>query len=947
MQKRRKKRPGFKIMFLVINIVLALCIVSTFLYYMDRSQKKFAFESMEEIQNDTVNVSKHFFRYLQQEENVVSNVASYIEEAELNEAEMEAYLAYQRMLVGDLSVISQDNYSQINNPVLKELCDSLFDQPEMLGEGLNMTEPFRHNGRSVVAFYAPVRTNGQAYLLFNAVEIDEMVAEGLEKYELLVGHGFLINMDGKLLADSQVSSENIAYTNYYEYLQDTYGAEASEEVATQIRENVAGNYTLITEDNFEWIFAFTRIEGTNGWIYIHSQNNTAMLFEDAVPITFVMIIFMACMLSLNGVILFRQNKKLKRSLVIIEEKNHELEQAVEAAEMANQAKSRFLSNMSHEIRTPINAVLGMDEMILRESKEEEIRKYASDIKGAGNILLGLVNDVLDFSKIESGKMEILPAEYELGSFLNDILNMIENRAKEKNLELHMEVNSKMPHVLYGDEIRIKQVILNILTNAVKYTEKGRVTFSVDYRKRDEQSIEMLIKVKDTGIGMHKEELDKLFMPFERIDEKRNRTIEGTGLGMSIVQRLLKLMDSQLLVESEYGVGSEFSFVIVQEVIDWTEVGNLEQLYDEKRYAEEAYIEAFHAPEARILVVDDTAMNLTVVKGLLKQTQIQVDTAESGTECLELIQQKKYQIIFLDHRMPGMDGIETFCRMKEMKHENLDTPVIMLTANTVSGAKESYIKEGFTDFLSKPVKGKKLESMIQQYLPKEYIQPVEPVEVEKSETIESKPAESVQAEEAVFMQLRKKLEEISAISVQEGLAACGSSEVYLKVLEDFALTGEVRRAEIAEYYRMNNIPDYITKVHALKSSARLVGAVELANWAKELEACGDRGDITTIQEQTQALLGAYEAICTKLLQALGTEEQTEKPLMVKEELKEALMAVREFAEAFDFDNVDAVMNTLAEYEIPEDFKAGYQELKGLVMDVNQPGIIELVEKYIGG
>ncbi|MBQ9480503.1 MAG: response regulator, partial [Selenomonadaceae bacterium] len=337
--------------------------------------------------------------------------------------------------------------------------------------------------------------------------------------------------------------------------------------------------------------------------------------------------------------------------------NKELQREKQLADRSNQMKSDFLANMSHELRTPLNAILGMDEMILRGSRENDTVECAENIRIAGNNLLGLVNDILDFSKIEAGKMEIINVDYQLSSVLNDLVNMIHPRVDKKGLQLIANADENLPTMLFGDEIRIKQVVTNILTNAVKYTEKGSVTLTVDFKKITDDKILLRFEVKDTGIGIKQEDIPKLFSAFERIEEKRNRTIEGTGLGMNITQKLLQLMNTKLNVSSVYGEGSTFSFEVEQRVLDWTPLGNFEEAFRNSLTQRKIYHEKFIAPTANILVVDDTVMNLTVVKGLLKQTRIQITTAESGFECLELVRQRKFDIIFLDHRMPTMDGIE--------------------------------------------------------------------------------------------------------------------------------------------------------------------------------------------------------------------------------------------------------------------------------------------------
>ncbi len=408
----------------------------------------------------------------------------------------------------------------------------------------------------------------------------------------------------------------------------------------------------------------------------------------------------------------------------------QLEEQKRLADDANRAKSSFLANMSHEIRTPINAVLGMDEMILRESNEKEILSYAGYIQTAGRTLLSLINDILDFSKIEEGRMEILPTQYELASCINDIVNMIRERAEKKGLKFSVKLNGDTPRLLYGDEIRIKQIALNLLTNAVKYTDAGEVGLDINYSECPETPSDIMLefRISDTGIGMKEEDMAKLFSPFTRIEEKRNRSIEGTGLGMSIVRQLLSLMGSELNVKSVYGEGSEFSYGIRQRVIAREPVGDLSERFDAALKVKSAYKELFHAPDARILVVDDTEVNLEVIKNLLKKTRINIDTAGSGMAALSLAKDRDYDIVFIDHMMPDMDGIETLRRMKEECSEEAEgkdkdgahTVHIALTANAVSGARELYLSAGFDDYLSKPVDGRRLEEIIRKYLPADKI-----------------------------------------------------------------------------------------------------------------------------------------------------------------------------------------------------------------------------------
>ncbi len=524
----------------------------------------------------------------------------------------------------------------------------------------------------------------------------------------------------------------------------------------------------------------------------------------------------------------------------------------EKADAANAAKSSFLANMSHEIRTPINAVLGFNEIIMRESTEPKIVSYAHNVENAGKTLLGIINDVLDFSKIEAGKMNLLERNYELSSLINDVVNMISFRAKAKDLKVIVNMNKNIPNMLYGDDMRIKQILLNIMNNAVKYTNEGSITLSVDYDNNEtvdtggyisldsfntsENYVNLKVSVADTGIGIKKEELEKLFAPFERIEESKNRSVEGTGLGMTIVKRLLSMMNSSLAVESEYGKGSTFSFSIKQSVINWKPVGTL---VDDTQYTDaKPYRESFHAPTARILIVDDVKLNLIVISALLKPLQIQVDTAMSGREALDLVQKKLYDIIFLDHRMPEMDGIETLAEMKKMKGSMNDgVPVIALTANAVSGAREEYIQAGFVNYLSKPVDMRHLEQALLDYLPKSKIERVS-LHVLSNVTEKSQPAAD-----------KEKL----PMDREQGIANCGSEELYRNVVEEFCSTAEEYAQKIEQTLGESDFKNYAIFVHSVKSSARTIGAVELAKMAASLELLALSPSPKGLEEKTPELI----------------------------------------------------------------------------------------------
>ncbi len=394
-----------------------------------------------------------------------------------------------------------------------------------------------------------------------------------------------------------------------------------------------------------------------------------------------------------------------------------VEKEKQMAIAASESKAQFLANMSHEIRTPINVVIGMNEMILRENQDKVIEEYANNIKSASKMLLGLINDVLDFSKIEAGKLQIIENEYELATILNDVILGMDVRAKQKKLEVKLDIDETMPSVLKGDEIRIKQILNNLLSNAVKYTEKGSVTFSAKGVYEGDEFC-LLFLVKDTGIGIGKEDMEKLFDSFQRLELSKNRYIQGTGLGLNITKQLVSLMNGTLEVQSEYGVGSCFTVRIPQKVVDGNAMGTPRPQHEERK---DRNLTTFHleAPDARILVVDDNKMNLMVTAGLMKHTGIMLDTANGGMECLQMTKQKKYDLILMDHMMPEPDGVQTLHLIRGDKdNQNRETEVIVLTANAIEGMREQYLAEGFADYLTKPIEAGKLEEMIARYLLKE-------------------------------------------------------------------------------------------------------------------------------------------------------------------------------------------------------------------------------------
>lgn len=631
----------------------------------------------------------------------------------------------------------------------------------------------------------------------------------------------------------------------------------------------------------------------------------------------------------------------QRLVKFLEATTTELEQMAAAANAANKAKSEFLSSMSHEIRTPINAVLGLDEMILRETKDANIREYASNIQSSGKVLLSLVNNVLDFSKIEAGKMEIIEVEYDLSSMINDIMNMILPRAQKKNLELVVNIDPTMPYRLKGDENRIKQCVINILTNAVKYTNEGFIVLNIGWEKRDDVSIVMNISVSDTGIGMKAEDLPRLFSPFERMEEMRNRSIEGTGLGLNIVKKLLFLMDSQLNVKSEYGKGSEFSFSVNQKVVDWAAMGNFNERH-KQNVEQKEYQESFQAPNASILVVDDIPVNLSVIRGLLKKTRIQIETAGSGREFIEKASATKYDILFVDHQMPEMDGVEAFHILQDTPDNACEeTPAIALTANAVSGARENYIKAGFTDYLSKPVASEALEAMIIKYLPSEKVLHKGDEGFQDSKEEKSSESSSVSIDLASYFFNRFK------ININDALKFCGGMDNFMSVAENFYELIEDQAEKIKKFAAEQNIREYTVQVHALKNSARLIGAQDLSSQSLYLEKCGNEKDIDEINALTPKLIEDYLAYKPLIGGFLGKDDfvsaqkQDSRPEISQSDLNDALFALKDFVAAFDFKNADNVIAMLEEYSMPLDFVEKYNKIKHSLKAVDHDALMELL------
>ena len=608
----------------------------------------------------------------------------------------------------------------------------------------------------------------------------------------------------------------------------------------------------------------------------------------------------------------------------------------ERALAASEAKSSFLSNMSHEIRTPINAVLGMNEMILRESNDKNIIEYSESIKTAGSTLLGLINDILDFSKIEAGKLEIIPVEYDLSIVINDLVNMIQPKVDNKGLELVLDINDTIPKNLFGDEVRIKQIITNILTNAVKYTEEGTVTFGMQYKKMpgDPNSIILTVSVKDTGIGIKEEEISKLFSKFDRIEEKRNRHIEGTGLGMSITQCLLEMMGSTLEVDSTYGVGSTFSFNLKQKVMKWESINDYEQAYKEKLEKREKYHHKFTAPDAWVLVVDDILVNLKVFKNLLKNTEVNIDMTQSGEEGLDLMRRRRYDIIFLDHMMPEKDGIEVLNELMAHENPNTDTAKVCLTANAVSGAKQKYIDAGFDDYLSKPIDPQKLEEMLIQYIPENKVV-YSVAEVSEEKIL---PEDDTVIPEFIYG--------ITEINPQFGIRNCGGRGSFVQTLNTFSKSIDGYLRDIQKSYNANDIRNTTSKIHAFKSLLKIVGAAILGEMAQELENAGNENDILKLEFNISPFLSRCKLL-SKRLEPLKEQEEEDNiglPSLSDEKYKEACMKMKYLAEECDSLGILDEIDELKKYNWDREQSEKIKSIQKAVDELEYEEIAELLDEF---
>lgn len=721
-------------------------------------------------------------------------------------------------------------------------------------------------------------------------------------------------------------------------------------------------------------------------------------------------------------------------------KSYQLHKSNIEIEKASNMKSDFLANMSHEIRTPMNAVIGLADLALREEMPHTAREYIHQIKASSKHLLVIINDILDFSKIESGKMDIVKVEYEPMSVIQDLTSIVNSRIGDKDIEFTMDISPDMPKKLYGDNIRLHQIIINLLTNAVKFTQQGEVHFKMDFEKSDDENVLMKVEIRDTGIGIKQTDMSKIFNSFQQVDSKRNRNIEGTGLGLAISQQLLGLMGGEITVESEYNKGTTFFFNVPQKVIDPSPVmpplnkslraailfenqyvkaqliNDLEHIgaeyvdlagnrsYDDLQvdyfivgtlfgtpevqdfvknhpdiqflvlvpydsiesvnipnvrviskpaYSLSLYnamgihdlvIEydysdgdcfSFIAPEARILIVDDNSVNLTVASGLLEPLKMKIDTAQSAVDAIEKIHHIKYDLIFMDHMMPEVDGIEATHIIRRIVPGYNDVPIIALTANAIGGAREMFIREGMDDFVAKPIDLKDVLSKLRKWLPSEKIVPVDN---DNAAVSEEQPAADDKTQDT------RSASDIKELNVKGALSLLGSENLFWTVLTEYYHTIDKKVRTILEHKAAEHLRNYTIEVHALKSSSRQIGADRIADMAAEMEKAGNEGDIALINEKTDELIKE----CLQLHEALGkyfaNEPVKEERAADLEDIVNMLDKMHEALDNFDTLQIDEVIDEMSGFKFFDANAEFFERLKSAAADSDIDGCLAVVEEW---
>lgn len=616
------------------------------------------------------------------------------------------------------------------------------------------------------------------------------------------------------------------------------------------------------------------------------------------------------------------------------EQNHLMKRLVLQTEDANRAKTNFVSNMSHEIRTPMNSIVGITEILLRSRHSPKEQEYLLNIQSSGRVLLTIINDVLDCSKMEAGKMQLFDEPYDTCSLFHDLRISMENRIGHSGLELIYDIDQDIPCKLKGDMGRIRQVIINLVNNAIKYTEKGSVRFSVHVRQKNTDKVMLYYEVADTGIGIRKEDQKILFDAFQRVEMDRNRYVEGTGLGLTISQNLVNMMGGVIEVESEYGKGSRFFFTIEQTIIDPTPVSAVNYNGQKDNVTEKEAECLFIAPEAHILLVDDNELNLVVAKELLKPLRMQIDTAENGLQAVKMVRGSQYDLVLMDHMMPVMDGIEAAKAIRalpEDKYQKL--PIIALTANAMVDARKEFLNAGMNGFVAKPIDFARICNQLKLWLPKDLVRDV-PKEEAKKLLADDLSDREIQPEDPQM-----------GFSFEEGVKHCGSKAALMKTIRIFYRTIDSKANKIEQCLKEGLIGDYVIEVHALKSSALLIGAVPLSEAAKELEDYGKQGKTEVLEEKTPDVLTLYRDL-KNILRPYAEKEEDAKKEFSDGEWITALQQIHQCIEQFDLDGVDQIMEQLEEYQVPECIRESMDQLRVYVADVSMEEIMELTDTMTG-
>lgn len=622
----------------------------------------------------------------------------------------------------------------------------------------------------------------------------------------------------------------------------------------------------------------------------------------------VLLAMFSCAMAIVAILFTMETpdyQKLIKTIKELRETKEAAEAAEKAAREASRAKTDFLANMSHEIRTPINVILGYNEMVMKETKESQTAEYAINVQAAGRALLSMVNNILDFTNIDRGKLKLEKSPYYTPSLIQDIMTYARYNAGKKNLELRFDIDKNLPRQLSGDPVRLMQIYNNLISNAIKYTNEGFIEIDIGWERVNDTCGIVEAKVKDSGIGMRQEDIRRISESFSRFDLQKNRDVEGVGLGLTIVTRLLELMNSSLQIESEYGRGSAFSFRIQQEIVEEAPIGDMNQM-DQISLLYMHEEEEFTAPEARILTVDDNVMNLDVFCRILKDTQISIDTAGNGAEALELLEKNSYHIVFLDHMMPVMDGLETLRKIRE-RGLCTDTPIIVLTANAVAGEKQMYLDAGFDDYLSKPIVSKLLKEMVRSRLPGGMVR-----DTAKDSKLPDYRTEETQSAER--QEENGLLERLGALlDTKLGLEYCCSDEgFYRNVIMTYL--GNQKQDALMKCYQEEDWENYRILVHALKSTSLSIGAAGLSEQAKALEMAAKEENISYIQENHGKVMADYQNLLSDLDRIIRQPEE-ERPveksgeygasiLVVDDDVMNLQIAEKMLSDGFQVHSVDS-------------------------------------------